>query len=84
MRLRTYIIAGVALLVSAVCSAQIATPGSSPIGLGGEVKMRSMLHLPVSRLGTFDRDSALLAMEAADKESLRLYLFAHKQGRIST
>lgn len=79
MRLRTYIIAGVALLVSAVCSAQIATPGSSPVGLGGEVKMRSMLHLPVSRLGTFDRDSALLAMEAADKESLRLYLFAHKQ-----
>lgn len=79
MRLRTYIIAGVALLISTVCSAQIATPGSSPIGLGGEVKMRSMLHLPVSRLGTFDRDSALLAMEAADKESLRLYLFAHKQ-----
>ena len=79
MRLRTYIRAGVALLISTVCSAQIATPGSSPIGLGGEVTMRSMLHLPVSRLGTFDRDSALLAMEAADKESLRLYLFAHKQ-----
>lgn len=79
MRLRTYILVGVALLVSALCSAQIATPGSRPVGIGGEETTRSVLHLPVSRLGTFDRDSALHAMEAADKEALRVYLFAHKE-----
>ena len=79
MRLRTYILVGVALLVSALCSAQIATPGSRPVGIGGGETTRSVLHLPVSRLGTFDRDSALHAMEAADKEALRIYLFAHKE-----
>lgn len=41
--------------------------------------MRSILHLPTLRLGAFDRDSALHALEAVDREALRVYLFAHKE-----
>lgn len=79
MRSRTLVLAILATLISSLAAAQIATPGSRPVGLGGEGTMRSILHLPALRLGAFDRDSALHALESADREALRVYLFAHKE-----
>lgn len=79
MRVREFILASLALLFSTVAVGQIAQPGSRPVGLGADGATRSILHLPVSRLGTFDRDSARIAMERADESPLRVYHFAHKQ-----
>ncbi|MDO5036594.1 MAG: hypothetical protein Q4D93_06510 [Porphyromonas sp.] len=47
------------------------------VGTGNE-GLRSAIMLPSLRLGTFDRDSARVAMEQSD-ETLRVLLFAHKQ-----
>lgn len=65
-----------ALIPGAV--AQIVT-SQSPYGLGVGGTVRSMVELPVTRLGAFDRDSALLAMERQNESDLRVLTFAHKQ-----
>lgn len=63
-------------LMSAV--AQIVTT-SSPYGMSDGSGVRNTPELPVVRLGAFDRDSAMLALEQQNESELRLLAFAHKQ-----
>lgn len=76
-RLRGVLLVVIGLLsLPLVTRAQIVS-SEQAVGLraGG---MRSAIQLPTLRLGAFDQDSALVAMEQTE-ETLRLYTFAHKQ-----
>lgn len=66
-------------LLSLLYSAQgqIVSDGKA-IGTSGG-SMRSAIQLPTARLGAFDKDSALQAIQQQSEHSLRLLPFAHKQ-----
>lgn len=61
--------------------AQIITKGDKPFGATTKRTTRSAYFLPTSRLGRFDKDSALIATKRENEayQSLRKMVFAHKQ-----
>lgn len=66
-------------LLSPTAGAQIAVSGSRPASFGGGKSLRSSLLLPTLRVGTFDKDSALMAIDNSQDRLLRTWTFAHKQ-----
>lgn len=62
-----------------VVFSQIVSEGATPVGLRGG--LRTVVELPKSSLGRFDRDSALMALQRHndDRGLMRDYLFAIKE-----
>ena len=67
------------LIATLPLSAQIVTPGQKPVGL--ESGLRSAILMAKAEVGRFDRDSALLEIERANRNAgmLRSFVFAQKE-----